>query len=154
MDLLGGRKRATHAITRLLFHEMCCTLNGRRRPGLENQHTVQVLISAVFLTVLPAIKWPAVGGEVVPVLLYLALLSTFLGRLVPQLLVPSLVDPLFSLDFEHGLRFGFLLRVGARNCNRCGQDIESSYREYTGRNHNRASNGRGRTTERREIKHG
>ena len=117
MDLLGGRKRATHAITRLLFHEMCCTLNGRRRPGLENQHTVQVLISAVFLTVLPAIKWPAVGGEVVPVLLYLALLSTFLGRLVPQLLVPSLVDPLFSLDFEHGLRFGFLLRVGARNCN-------------------------------------
>ena len=70
---------------------------------MENQHTVQVLISAVFLTVLPAIKWPAVGGEVVPVLLYLALLSTFLGRLVPQLLVPSLVDPLFSLDFEHGL---------------------------------------------------
>ena len=48
MDLLGGRKQATHAITRLLFHEMCCTLNGRRRPGLENQHTVQVLISAVF----------------------------------------------------------------------------------------------------------
>ena len=64
---------------------------------------------AVFLTVLPALQWPAVVGEVVAVLLYLALLSTFLGRLVLQLLVPSLVDPLFSLDFEHGLRFGFLL---------------------------------------------
>ena len=109
---------------------------------------------AVFLTVLPAVQWPAVVGEVVPALLYLALLSTFLGRLVLQLLVPCLVDPSLSLYFEHGLRFEFLLRVGARNGNRCGQDIESSYREYTGRNHNRASNGRGRTTERREIKHG
>ena len=73
---------------------------------------------AVFLTVLPALKWPAVGGEVVPALLYLALLGTFFGRLALQLLLPSLVDPSLLLDFESSFTFEFLRRVRARNGNR------------------------------------
>ena len=92
-------------------------------------------MSAVFLAVLPALKWPAVGGVAVPALLYLVFFGAFLDRLALQLFVPLLVDPSFLLDFEYGLRFEFLLRVGARNANRCGQDNESSYREYTERNH-------------------
>ena len=57
-------------------------------------------MSAVFSAVLPALKWPAVGGELVPALLYLVFLGEFLGRLALPLFVPFLVDPSFSLDFE------------------------------------------------------